>query len=136
MNKFILLQLLVLLLFAFGFSQEKKAEDATTLTLCWNSSLDTSARYLVYFNRYNVDEEWRLVGSTKEKSFEIAKESFKGDIAFGVRAVYYDDTSALHTSLEETACMTGDNCDTTCTLGSWYVSWHIRKPDRLKIKTD
>lgn len=134
MKKFILLQLLLLFAFSLSFSQTKKDEDATTLTLCWNSSLDTAAEYLVYYNKYTTDTTWRLLGSTKQKSFDIAKQSFKGNIAFGVRTVYYSDTSALHTSLETTACVSGNNCDTTCTSGAWYVSWHIRKPDRIKVK--
>lgn len=126
--------LLLALLAVSSFSQVKKDEDRPIISLCWNSSLDTAADYLVYFRRYNnTDTLWRLIGSTNEKVFTIAKESLKGDVAFGVRAVYYGDTSAMHSSLEQTACLPSAGCDTTCSVGSWYISWHIGKPDRIKV---
>lgn len=127
----LLLSLLVIPL----FSQEKKEEDRTSINLCWYTSLDTSTTYLIYFNRYNSsDTAWRLIGSTKEKTFQVEKQGFKGDIAFGVRAVYYDDTSAMHKSVDEDACPSfGNECDTNCTQGPWYISWHIKRPSFISI---
>jgi hypothetical protein len=128
--------LMLLVLGSLCFPQVKKDEDRTAVTLCWNSSLDTSARYLVYFSRYNSgDTTWRLIGTTKDKSYTVAKETFKGDIAFGVKVVYYQDTSLMHTSLESTACANPSiDCDSTCATGPWYLSWHIRKPDHIQYK--
>jgi hypothetical protein len=127
---------MVLLFCSPGFSQQVKPEERATITLCWHTTLDTSARYLIYFNRYlSADTVWRLIGTTKNTTFDVAKETFKGDIAFGVKTVYFNDTSALHTSLEPSACVSSINnsCDTTCTQGPWYISWHIMKPDRISI---
>jgi hypothetical protein len=118
------------------FAQLKKNEDRQNITLCWYTSYDTTARYLIYFNRYNsTDTVWRYMGITKDKIFTVAKESFKGDIAFGVKAVYKDDTSSMHTSLDSTACkISNAACDTTCTSGPWYISWHLKKPSSISAK--
>lgn len=117
------------------FSQIKQDEERSSINICWYTDLDTAATYLIYFNRYNTpDTAWRLIGTTKEKTFLVQKQGFKGDIAFGVRAVYYDDTSAMHTSLDSTACAEfGSQCDTSCATGSWYISWHIGRPSLLSI---
>ena len=131
--KFVFVFLTMVLLSNTCFSQVMKNEDRASITLCWNSDFDNTAQYLVYFSRYkSTDTTWRLMGTTSTKTFEIAKETFKGDIAFGVKAIYYNDTSALHTSLEMTACLNGP-CDETCTLGAWYLSWHIGKPNRISV---
>lgn len=130
--------LLLVLFVGIGFSQSKKDEDRQIITLCWDSDLDTAARYLIYFNKYNsVDTSWNMIGTSKAKSFQISKQSFKGDIAFGVKSVYMGDTSALHKSIEATACASADSCGAACTTsGPWYLSWHIRKPTSIKVIGD
>ena len=130
--------LLLVLFVGLGFSQSKRDEDRQIITLCWNSDLDTAARYMVYFNKYNsADTSWTMIGTSKSKSFQISKQSFKGDIAFGVKSVYMGDTSALHKSIEATACASADSCGAACTTqGPWYLSWHIRKPNNIKVIGD
>lgn len=128
--------LLLVLFVGTGFSQVRKDENRPSITLCWHTALDTSARYMMYFNRYQSgDTAWRLITVTKNKSLEVAKEGFKGDIAFGVKTIYYGDTSLMHTSLETTACVSSINnlCDTNCTSGAWYLSWRVGKPDRIQL---
>jgi hypothetical protein len=132
--KFSLVFLIVALLSVACFSQIKKDEDRQQITLCWYSDLDTNASYLIYYNLYRTaDTTWRLLGTTKNKTFDVNKQAFKGDITFGVRSISYMDTSSIHTSLETTACTAGV-CDTMCTSGAWYLSWHIKKPSRMKLK--
>jgi hypothetical protein len=133
--KYVVLVVCLLALSFPAYSQVKKNEERQTITLCWYSPFDTAASYLIYYNRYNVDTAWKYIGTTKEKTFDVAKQGFKGDIAFGVRVIYYNDTSAIHTSLDPTACSTVNaTCDTNCTSGAWYVSWHVAKLKKLAVK--
>lgn len=136
MKKHPIVFFVLLMLCSLGFSQERKDEDRASITLCWASDLDTSARYMVYFNRYGTpDTAWRLIGITSTKEFNIAKETFKGDIAFGVRVVYYGDTSVIHKSLDATACANPSvDCDQNCTNGPWYMSWRIKPPWGIQYK--
>jgi len=134
MKKLIIFMLLVLPVLCF--SQQKKDEERQIITLCWGSDYDSTASYIVYYNRYNTtDTAWRVIGTTNKTTFSINKQTLKGDVAFGVKAVYYNDTSALHTSLDATACSNpGTDCDENCTTGPWYISWHIKKPVRIGIQ--
>ena len=136
MKKHPIIMLVLLMFCGLGFSQEQKNEDRAAITLCWVSDLDTSARYMVYFNRYGTaDTAWRLIGITKEKELDVAKESFKGNIAFGVRVIYFGDTSAIHKSLDDNACANPESdCDSSCTNGPWYLSWHIHAPKGIQYK--
>lgn len=136
MKKHPIFLLAVLVLCSAVFSQEQKVENRSSVTLCWVSDLDTSARYIVYFNRHkSADTSWYALGTTKEKSFTVLKQSFKGDIAFGVKSVYSGDTSAMHKSIDTDACTNPNTtCDPNCTNGGWYINWHIGKAKGLQIQ--
>jgi hypothetical protein len=111
------------------FSQVRKDADSTALGMCWSSNLDTSARYLVYYRYYQQgpDTNWNYVGITKSKEFYVPKGSLKGKLAFGVRSVWNNDTSDIHSSMDSTACLSEGTCDSCRTQGSWYANWHIKK---------
>lgn len=128
--------MLVLVLVGVVFSQQRKDENRMAITLCWAADFDTSARYMVYFNRYNTtDTAWRLISVTKDKSLVIAKDAFKGDIAFGVKAIYMGDTSAIHKSTDIDACANPPtDCDSNCSNGPWYMSWRLKAPKSIQYK--
>lgn len=136
MKKHPILALVMLILCSAAFSQEQKAEKRASITLCWESDLDTSARYIVFFNRYQTtDTSWYALGTTKEKNFTVVKQSFKGDIAFGIKSIYMGDTSEMHKSIDTDACANpSSNCDASCTNGGWYLNWHINKPRSLQYQ--
>ena len=124
----------ILFFCSLSFSQVVKPEDREYVTLCWQTNLGGDAKYLIYIHRYNnPDTSWRLIGTTSDKTFQVAKQAFKGDIAFGVRTIYFNDTSAIHKSLDATACFSSANntCDENCNEGPWYLSWHIKKPTHI-----
>jgi hypothetical protein len=117
------------------FAQVKQEQDSTYLGLCWSSNLDTTARYLLYYKPYqSLDTNWYYIGSTKSKDYYVPKGNIKGKLIFGVKSVWYNDTSEMHMSLDTTACASGNVCGDSCTQGGWYANWHVQKPKKINIK--
>jgi hypothetical protein len=133
--KNILLGLILALLCVSCFAQSKKIEDSTAVGLCWSSQLDSNGKYLVYYRKYNeADTTWTFLGMTTTKEYWVSKNDLKGDIVFGVKSIWYNDTSLMHSSLDNTACSEGNVCGDSCGQGSWYMNWHIKKAKNIKTK--
>lgn len=133
MRKMFLNFSVILFLCVNCFSQIRKPQDSSLLTVCWTGSPDTfQTSYIVYYKYYqNSDTSWKFLGNTKLSQFTLNKGSIKGSIILGVRTINYTDTSDMHASTDTTACVT-PGCGPDCVAnGGWYVDWHTKKPKNM-----
>lgn len=130
----------LLLLAVCCVGQQKIVTNLQSATICWEGNKDTESLFLLYYRDYlppessteAPDTTWHLLGITKEMQFTFNKDA-KRIIALGVRTVLYGDTSELHSSLENTACLSGA-CDVCSQYGAWYLMWKNEKPYGIRIR--
>jgi len=134
--------LMSFLLSAMCFAQTEIVTDSAKITLCWDGTTDTSAIYQIGYKYMNGDTAFKYLGSTKEKQFVVDKGEMRNKMQFLVRSIlpakspYFPaETTSYHSSLDVTACVSGDACGATCTTqGSWYMFWKHVKPKKLSKK--
>lgn len=123
----------LLIVSSFCCAQKRLVSDSTAVVLCWEDvQADPATSYLLYYKNFSSDDTvWKYLGTTKLTNYSVARSTRKS-IVFGVKSVLFDDTSLIHSSLDETACSSDDLVCGNCTeLGPWYLRWLLRKPSKL-----
>lgn len=124
--------LLVFILFLFCYAQKEVPKVVDKATICWNNEI-AADKYLVYQrNISTAQEQWELLGITTTNEFEIIRPSYDR-FELGVRAVYGPDTSAIHSSLDSTACEDMEDCGACNVAGGWYIYWIDGKPAFIRL---